>query len=63
MTKKHTLRPLRESLGILSLCEALASGLPNELDMISLAIPIRIMRDAKWIGKAPPEGAKCLVGC
>jgi hypothetical protein len=48
-------------LGTLSSHQALAFGIPMELDFNSLAFPIRIIRVARLIGKAPPEGAICLV--
>ena len=53
--------PLKESLGTLSTHQALAFGIPKELDLNKLAILIWIMPVAKLIGKAHPKGAICLV--
>jgi hypothetical protein len=42
---------LKEFLGILSTPQALAFGIPKELLLIQLAIPIRIMPVAKLVEK------------
>ena len=59
--KETHLIAVKESLGTLSTHQALAFGIPKELDFNSLGIPIWIARVAILIGKAHTEGAICLV--
>jgi hypothetical protein len=58
--KKAHLRVVKRILRYLKHTQALVFGIPNELLLILLAIPIQIMSVAKLIENVHPEDATCL---